>query len=374
MLQNKIYQNFFIEIFKTFLIIVFGLSIIALTVRAVNFLELIVDNGYPVTVYFQYSFLNLFGIAPKFIPLAFLISMVIFVVKHVEDSEFVILWTSGVKKIQVVNLLLFTSIAILIFYLILSIFLTPYALNKSRQLLSEDQLNSFLPTIRSQQFSDSFKGFTFIVDEKFNNELKNIFLHDTGNSLKNLSSNTSNVTSTTIIAEKGIVEERKMFLFNGQIISSQEDNIKNEIVKFEQLNIDLTELATNTIKLPKLQEISTITLLECFMSDNFVTRICNNDSKKEILPLLIRRIILPFYMPILALICSFLLLKNQKFYSNKISIFTYSFVVLVLTELFIRYTGLNDLVRIAYIAIPFISLGIFYFFLIYKFSKESKST
>ena len=83
MLQNKIYQNFFIEIFKTFLIIVFGLSIIALTVRAVNFLELIVDNGYPVTVYFQYSFLNLFGIAPKFIPLAFLISMVIFVVKHV---------------------------------------------------------------------------------------------------------------------------------------------------------------------------------------------------------------------------------------------------------------------------------------------------
>ena len=374
MLQNKIYQNFFIEIFKTFLIIVFGLSIIALTVRAVNFLELIVDNGYPVTVYFQYSFLNLFGIAPKFIPLAFLISMVIFVVKHVEDSEFVILWTSGVKKIQVVNLLLFTSIAILIFYLILSIFLTPYALNKSRQLLSEDQLNSFLPTIRSQQFSDSFKGFTFIVDEKFNNELKNIFLHDTGNSLKNLSSNTSNVTSTTIIAEKGIVEERKMFLFNGQIISSQEDNIKNEIVKFEQLNIDLTELATNTIKLPKLQEISTITLLECFMSDNFVTRICNNDSKKEILPLLIRRIILPFYMPILALICSFLLLKNQKFYSNKISIFTYSFVVLVLTELFIRYTGLNDLVRIAYIAIPFASLGIFYFFLIYKFSKESKST
>ena len=48
MLQNKIYQNFIIEIFKTFLIILFGLSIIALTVRAVNFLDLIVDNGYPV--------------------------------------------------------------------------------------------------------------------------------------------------------------------------------------------------------------------------------------------------------------------------------------------------------------------------------------
>ena len=48
MLQNKIYQNFFIEILKTFFIILFGFSLIALTVRAVNFLDLIVDNGYPV--------------------------------------------------------------------------------------------------------------------------------------------------------------------------------------------------------------------------------------------------------------------------------------------------------------------------------------
>ena len=71
MLQNKIYQNFLIEILKTFFIVLFGLSVIALTVRAVNFLDLIVDNGYPVKIYFQYSLLNLFGIAPKFIPLSF---------------------------------------------------------------------------------------------------------------------------------------------------------------------------------------------------------------------------------------------------------------------------------------------------------------
>ena len=175
MLQNKIYQNFFLEIIKTFLVIVFGLSIIALTVRAVNFLDLIVDSGYPVSTYFKYSFLNLFGIAPKFIPLAFLLAIVIFILKHIEDSEFVILWTSGIKKIQVVNLLFFTSITVLLFYLILSTFLTPIALNKSRQLLSKDQFNSFLPTIRTQQFSDSFKGFTFIVEKKLIMKLRIYF-------------------------------------------------------------------------------------------------------------------------------------------------------------------------------------------------------
>ena len=51
MLQNKIYQNFISEIFKTFLIILFGLSIIALTARAVNFLDLMVDSGYPVKIF-----------------------------------------------------------------------------------------------------------------------------------------------------------------------------------------------------------------------------------------------------------------------------------------------------------------------------------
>ena len=98
MLQNKIYQNFFAEIIKTFSIILFGLFIIALTVRSVSFLDLVVENGYSIITYFKYCILNLFGIAPKFIPLSFLISLIIFIVKRVRDGEFIILWTTGVKK------------------------------------------------------------------------------------------------------------------------------------------------------------------------------------------------------------------------------------------------------------------------------------
>ena len=161
MLQNKIYQNFFIEICKTFLMILFGLSLIALTARAVSFLDLIVENGYPVSIYFKYSVLNLFGIAPKFIPLSFLLALTIFILKHLDDNEFIILWTSGVKKIYLVNLFLMTSFIILMFYLLFSTFLTPAALNKSRQLLNNDNLNSLLPTIKTQEFGDSFKILLF---------------------------------------------------------------------------------------------------------------------------------------------------------------------------------------------------------------------
>ena len=81
MLQNKIYQNFLLEILKTFIIIIFGLTLIAFSIRSVNFLDLIVESGYPLKIYFL-PILNLFGIAPKFIPFAFLISIIIFILKH----------------------------------------------------------------------------------------------------------------------------------------------------------------------------------------------------------------------------------------------------------------------------------------------------
>ena len=372
MLQNKIYQNFFLEIFKTFLTIVFGLSIIALTVRAVNFLDLIVDSGYPIITYFQYSFLNLFGLAPKFIPLAFLLSIIIFILKHVQDREFDVLWVSGVKKIEIVNLFFLASVVIVFIYLIFSIFLTPSALNKSRQLLGKDNLNSFLPTIRAKQFSDSFKGFTYIVEKKINNEVKNIFLHDKGNNLKNLSSNDSNVTDVTIIAREGIVQEREMFLLNGQIITSKKNNNENEVLEFEQLNIDLGNFVTSTVKLPKLQETSTSKLMSCFFGSDTNLEICKNEAKKEILPIIIRRTVLPFYIPVVSLICSFLLLKNRRIYSNRISIFVLSFSILILTELLIRYTGLNDYIKISYILAPFILFASFYLLLIYKFNRETK--
>ena len=174
------------------------------------------------------------------------------------------------------------------------------------------------------------------------------------------------------MAEKGIVKERKMFLFNGQIISSKKSNEETEILKFEQLNIDLSDLVTTTIKQPKLQETSTMKLLSCLLSRENKPKICKEDINKEIFPILIRRIALPFYIPVITLVCSFLLIKNQSIYSNKISIFIYGFLILLLTELLVRYTGLNSLLRISYLIMPFCLSLFFYFFLNYKFSKESQ--
>jgi hypothetical protein len=68
----------------------------------------------------------------------------------------------------------------------------------------------FLPTIRTQQFSDSFKGFTFFVEKKKIMKLKIFFYMIKGIILKNLSLMHLK-QMTTIIAKKGIIDKKNCF-------------------------------------------------------------------------------------------------------------------------------------------------------------------
>ena len=156
-------------------------------------------------------------------------------------------------------------------------------------------------------------------------------------------------------------------------LQRRSDDNKNEVIRFRATcNIpDLANLTTTTIKKPKIQETSTLKLISCFLSEVKDQVFCKEDTKKEILPLLIRRVVLPFYIPTISLICCLLLIKSNKIYFNKISIFIYSFSILVLTELLIRYTGLSNLVKISYVLTPIVLILSLYFSGI-KFSKESK--
>ena len=110
----------------------------------------------------------------------------------------------------------------------------------------------------------------------------NIFLHDSTGVLKSLSPNVSKSSNTTIIAEKGFADGKSLFLLNGQIITSRENKETNEVIKFEELNVNLSDLTTATIKKTKLQETNTLKLLKCFVKTKEIDSICNNEFKKEI--------------------------------------------------------------------------------------------
>ena len=177
----------------------------------------------------------------------------------------------------------------------------------------------------------------------------------------------------TITAKYGLVDKRNLILFDGQIISTK-NNLKNEMIKFEQINIDLGKLSTTTIKKPKIQETSTLKLLNCFTNKNTSDGyVCDDDFKKELLPILNRRIISPFYIPVLSLICALLLIKSNRIFFNKILVFFYGFTVLLFTEITVRYTGLNHYAMTAYILMPFVLIGVLYTILVFNLSKENKN-
>ena len=163
-------------------------------------------------------------------------------------------------------------------------------------------------------------------------------------------------------------------MFNGQIISSNKNNTENDIIKFQQLNIDLNNFNNTTIKTPKIQETSTFELLSCLNTKYFNNSNCNVNFNQEILPTLNRRIGLAFYIPLISLIASILLVKPKKnIFFNKISVFIYCFLILLYAELIIRYTGINYLIRITYMLLPLILLSLIYFILFLNFSKEVKN-
>ena len=62
----------------------------------------------------------------------------------------------------------------------------------------------------------------------------------------------------------------------------KKDNSKNEIIKFEQLNINLENLQPGTITQPKLQETSTFKLIQC-MNNSIEEDVgyCRESAKKE---------------------------------------------------------------------------------------------
>ena len=233
MLQNKIYQNYLIEIFKTFFVILMGLSLIALTVRAVSFLELIVDSGYLLSTYFKFSLLNVLGIIPKFIPLSFLISLIFFVMKHKQDSEFVILWTSGVKKISIINLLVFCSFLVVILHLVASTFITPFSLKKASS-RSQSSLVLFIDekiNINNLKNHLSVNEFTYIKEiSKSGETKKNIFIYEINSKRKIILVKNKKDTKTSEIESLGaefykIIKDIK---FNEYSINS--DSILNNLV------------------------------------------------------------------------------------------------------------------------------------------------
>jgi lipopolysaccharide export system permease protein len=376
MIKNKIYKYLSIEIIKSFLTILFAFTMIAWTVRAVNFLDLVVENGHSITTYLKFSVLNMTNIITKFIPLSFLLAVMVSILKFERQNELLILWTNGVNKLKLVNLCFCLSLLILACQLLFATFITPNSLFKSRQLIKFSDLNAITSIIKVNDFSDSFKNITFYVEKKNSNgEMENVFIRDDGNNLRNIVSEGKNSKNTTIIAKKGFLNNKNLVLMDGLIQTQDSDNKINNL-SFKRTELSVNGLTPRTTIIPKMQETFTSTLISCLIDvriklDNFVCP--KNNMNKDIIEVLSRRMGMPIYIPLVTLICSFLLIsvKKKKYeFMNKYKYFTLAFFILVMGEILVRYSGFSYLSTLSYFLFPIILIPIVYLILVKKLAYE----
>jgi len=224
------------DIIYFFLSASLSITLIIWVIQAVNFLDIVSEDGHSLRVYFAYSILSLPKIFSRILIFIFFISCFYIINKYEENNEILVFWTNGIKKISVINFMLRLSILFIIFQLFLSLYLVPLTQNLSRIYLKNSNVD-FLPSlITEKKFINVFKNLTIFVDrydQKGN--IKKIYINEKLN----------NNSSKIIVAETGkilkIEDQFIIKLFNGSIINSNENKFYN--MNFKETEYDLSNFS-----------------------------------------------------------------------------------------------------------------------------------
>ena len=360
---RKFYQDIIIFFFVSLLIV----GLIVWTIQAVNYFDFVTEDGHGLKVYFYYSILNFPKIIDRIYIFIFFVANFYIIITYEAKNEIMIFWLNGIKKIKFVNKLLFFSCLIMMLQIILSGYIAPLSKLKARDYLKSSDMNFFTSLIKSGKFINVAKGLTiFINEKKQDGTFKDIFLEE-------IKKNDTKM----IYASRGFIYDDDKFkvlkLFDGRVINLEKNKIN--LFDFEEINFSLNELNSKSITVPKIQEIDTKILLSCFFeikNEKFLLFKCNKNIMNEVKTELIKRLFRPLYIPLIVLITCFLITisKNDKKYNYYVYfIFITNFLILVLSEISIKYAVISFSHMIYYFFAPVILFFIAYF-LLYKFTKN----
>jgi len=368
-MKKILFRKLLIDYLSFFLIALLGSSIVVWVFQAVNYLDIMIEDGRDYTIYINYSLLNFPKILSKLFPFVLFFSIFHITSKFENNNELIILWNFGVTKIELINFIFRFSLILMIIQITLSSLIIPKSQDLARSFLRTSTVNFFGNFIKPQRFNDTIKNVT-IYSEKKDNEgnLYNLYLK------KQLDQNNFQLT----YAKKGVFKEfNKMpilVLYDGATITSKNDKITN--FSFSKSNFPINNFKSNTTTYKKTQELSSIQLFQCLIflqnkKKNEESKIenCSKKNFKNIYKELYKRFLIPFYIPLLVLI-PFLLTLSSKENSNysklKTTTFLIGIVFIVLSETTIKLISATYLKNIIICLIPFLFLIFLYVIFIKK--------
>ena len=374
--MNKlIYRKLSLDILSFFIVASVSLTLIVWVIQAVNFLDIVSEDGHSLKVYFNYTILNLPRIFSRILIFVFFISIFYVINKYEENNEILVFWTNGIKKISFINFLFKFSFFFVILQLILNILIVPYTQNLSRTYIKNSNMD-FLPTLISEKkFINVFEKLTIFI-EKYNHSgiIEKIFIHEEINES----------SSKIIISEKAKIikldNKYKIKLLNGNIANINEKNIYN--MNFKETEYDLSEFTTKTITHTKVQEINSLQLLKCFSNHNLYINvkykhICERRKIKSLSQEIFKRFVVPLYIFILSLVSSTLVIKPKKkkiikYY--KYMIFLFGFFIITISQISFKFISHLKNLDLIIISIPVLLVFFYYFFLILKTKSKFKTS
>ena len=373
--MNKlIFRKLATDVLSFFVVASLSITLIVWVIQAVNFLDIVSEDGHSLKIYFSYTILNLPRIFSKVLIFIFFISAFYIINKYEENNEILVFWTNGIKKINFINFIFKLSFFFVILQLILSILIVPYTQNLSRTYLKDSNID-FLPTLISEKkFINIFNNLTIFV-EKYNKDgnIEKIFINEKIN----------DENSKIIIAENAKIiklnEKYKIKLLNGGITNINDKNIYN--INFKETEYDLSKFTTKSITHPKIQEISTLNLINCYQNYKpnkiyEINDICRNRDLKSISEEMFKRFIIPFYIIILSLISSSLIIKPKKNFLlkyYKFIIFILGFLVTVISQISFKFISQSKNLDLIVISTPLFLILFYYSFLILKTKSKLKT-
>ena len=130
--EKILFRKLLLDCLTFFLIALLSASIIIWVFQAVNFLDIMIEDGRDYLVYINYSLLNFPKIVSKVLPFVFFFSFFYIISKYELNNELIIFWNFGVNKFQLINFLFRFSIILTLLQILLSAFIVPKSLDTAR--------------------------------------------------------------------------------------------------------------------------------------------------------------------------------------------------------------------------------------------------
>ena len=358
-MKKILFRKLLLDCLVFFVIALFSTGIIIWVFQAVNFLDIIVEDGRNYLVYLNFSLLNFPKVISKLVPFVLFLSFLYVIGKYELKNELIIFWNFGINKIELINFFIKFSFLIMIFQIFLTAIIVPKTQDLARSFLRGSSINYLENFIKPKMFNDAVKGLTIYSNSKDEmGNLKQIYLKKgTGDNFQ--------ITFAKEGRFKQVGENQFLELNFGETISVVNNKITN--FKFKKTDFNLSNFEDNTTTYKKTQEVTTGDLIKCYhnlmnfrlfkIDENFKVENCRDDNIDNIIKELYKRIIIPLYIPVLILVSLLLIIKSKEninYSRYRILIFLVGFSTIIVSEMTIRLINEDFLKNIKFFIIPII--------------------